>query len=217
MSDLEVFREVDEDYRRERMAAFWRRYGGAAAALVLVIIAIAWGADYYYQRLQAKKAGQSAELNALIATAKDGSVAKSADGLAVYAATADASHALLARLAEAALRQRLGALDKAATIYHQIADDSTAPQDIRDLAVVRLGQVAVDQPKPEPLIPRLQAIADKNSPWRYTALETIALLTAKNGQNANAVKIFTDLAKDPGAPPDLADRAHALAEIYSGK
>ena len=217
MSDLEVFREVDEDYRRDRMAAFWRRYGGAVAALVLVVIGIAWGVDYYFQRVQAQKAGQSAELNALIAAAKDGSVVKSADGLAAYAAGADASHALLARLAEASLRQRLGALDKASALYHQIADDSAAPEDIRDLAIGRLGQVAVDEPKPEPLIPRLQAIADKNSPWRYTALETIALLTAKAGQNPGAVKIFNDLAKDPSAPPDLADRAHALAEFYSGK
>ena len=45
MSDLEVFREVDEDYRRERMIAFWRRYGTVllAAAVVVMLIAYAQG------------------------------------------------------------------------------------------------------------------------------------------------------------------------------
>ena len=37
MSDSEVFLEVDEDYRRERMIAFWKRYGTAFLAAAVVV------------------------------------------------------------------------------------------------------------------------------------------------------------------------------------
>ena len=100
---------------------------------------------------------------------------------------------------------------------YQIADGNQAPQDLKDLVVVRLGYIAADSDKPEPLIPRLQAIADKASPWRYSAREAIGLLTAKAGQREQAAKMFSDLAQAPGAPTDLAQRAGALAELYRGK
>ena len=88
---------------------------------------------------------------------------------------------------------------------------------MKDLAVVRLGYIAADAATPEPLIPRLQAIAAKDGPWRYSAREAIALLTARAGQREAAAKMFSDLAQSPGAPPDLAGRARALADLYRGK
>ena len=83
--------------------------------------------------------------------------------------------------------------------------------------MVRLGYIAVDEANPEPLIPRLQTIAAKDSPWRFSAKEAIALLTARAGQRESAAKMFSDLAQDVGAPPDMAGRARALAELYRGK
>jgi hypothetical protein len=215
MSD--VFREVDEDYRRDRMMAFWRRWGGAVFVLVLLVIAGAFVVDRLHQRAQERKAQQTFELQTLIAGAQPGTEAQSADALAAYATRVDAAHATLAFLAEASLRQKVGALDAAAAIYHRIADNSAVDGDLRDLAVVRLGQIALDQPNPEPLIPRLETIAGGDSPWRYSAREVVALLTARAGQRDKAATMLSDLARDPGAPQDLAQRAHALSDLYSGK
>jgi hypothetical protein len=217
MSDTDVFREVDEDYRRERMVVFWRRYGALVAALAVAVMIAAGALDYMNRRAQAEKALATAELNTLMAAAVPGNEAKAADALAAYAAQADKNHATLARITEAALRQRVGDLDGAARLYHQIADDSSVDSDLRDLAVVRLGYLAVDQAKPEPLIPRLGPIAGKDGPWRYSAKEAIALLTARAGQRESAASMLAALADDPNAPPDLAGRAHALAELYRGK
>jgi hypothetical protein len=217
MSDLEVFREVDEDYRRERMVAFWRRYGAAVVFAVALVVAGVAAFNYYQARVHARQAAQTTEFESLLSGVAPGNEAISADALAAYAAKASPAQATLALFAEAALRQQANNLVGASQIYHQIADGSAADALLRDLAVVRLGYLAVDEPNPEPLIPRLQEIAAKDSPWRYDAREAIALLTAKSGQKDAAAKMLTDLARDPGAPPELAGRARALAELYSGK
>jgi hypothetical protein len=217
MSDLEVFREVDEDYRRDRMIAFWRRYGGLAFAAVLAVLLAAEGANYWIQRNHAKKEAETAEFEALLSSIKPGADAEAIANISAYAAKADPTKATLALFAEASMRQRAGNNVAAAQVYHQIADGGQASEELRDLAVVRLGYIAVDEANPEPLIPRLQTIASKDSPWRFSAKEAIALLTARAGQRESAAKMFSDLAQDVGAPPDMAGRARALAELYRGK
>jgi hypothetical protein len=217
MSDSEVFREVDEEYRRDQMIAFWRRYGTVIAAAAVVVMIIALGINYYFQRQRAEKEAETARFEAMLSGIQPGAEQEAIQKLANYAAGAKPMQATLAMLTEASLRQRAGNLTAAAQVYHQIADGNQAPEDLKDLAVVRLGYIAVDSDKPEPLIPRLQAIADKASPWRYSAREAIALLTAKAGQRDQAAKMFSDLAQAPGAPIDLAERARALAELYRGK
>jgi hypothetical protein len=217
MSDSEVFREVDEDYRRDQMIAFWRRYGTAVAAAAVVVMIAALGVNFYIQRQQAEKEVETARFEAMLSDIQPGNEQEAIQNLAAYAATAKPMQATLAMLTEASLRQRSGNITAAAQVYHQIADGDQAPQDLKDLAVVRLGYIAADSDKPEPLIPRLQAIADKMSPWRFSAREAVALLTAKAGQREQAAKMFSDLGQAPGAPFDLAQRARALADLYRGK
>jgi hypothetical protein len=217
MSDSEVFREVDEDYRRDQMIAFWRRYGTAVAVAAVAVMIVALGINYYFQRQLAEKEAETGRFEAMLSGIQPGDEQEAIQKLANYAATAKPMQATLAMLTEASLRQRSGNNIAAAQVYHQIADGDQAPQDLKDLAVVRLGYIAADSDKPEPLIPRLQAVADKASPWRYSAREVIALLTAKAGQREQAAKMFSDLAQAPGAPIDLAERARALAELYRGK
>jgi hypothetical protein len=217
MSDSNVFREVDEEYRQERMLAFWRRYGALIFVLVLLAAAGAAGVNYMLARAEAQKAAETTAFESLLSGVTAGNEAKSADALMAFATTAQPAVATLARLSAAALRQRSGDLDGASRIYHEVADGTGASQDMRDLAIVRLGYLAADQAKPEPLIPRLQTLAVEGNPWRYSAREAIALLTERAGQRESAAKMFSDLARDPGAPSDLAGRARALADLYSGK
>lgn len=217
MSDSEIFREVDEDYRRDRMIAFWRRYGVVIFALAIFAMAAASGINYLHVRAQAQKEADTAEFEALLAGIQPGSEQQSIAALANYATKAKPAEATLAMFTEASLRQRAGNNAAAAQVYHQIADGTQASADLRDLAVVRLGYLAADAATPEPLIPRLKAIADAGSPWRFSAREAIALLTARAGQRESAAKMLSDLAQDPGAPTDLAGRARALAELYRGK
>jgi hypothetical protein len=217
MSDAEIFREVDEDYRRERMVVFWRRYGSLVAGIAVAAAVASAGYNYYVHREQARKIAETETFEQLLNDIKPGHEAEAVVALSTYAAGASPAQATLARFVEAATRLRMGNVTAAQQVYHQIADGGDAGQDMKDLAVVRLGYMALDEEKPEPLLPRLQAIAAGSGPWRYSAREAVALLEAKAGQRDQAAKALTDLSADPGAPPDMAVRARALAELYRGK
>jgi hypothetical protein len=217
MSDAEIFREVDEDYRRERMIVFWRRYGSWFMVAAIVAALASFGYQQYVQHEQLQKEADTNRFEQLLSNIRPGTEAETVVALSAYEAGATPAQATLARFVEAAIRLRMGNVTAAQQVYHQIADGDQASEELKDLAVVRLGYLAVDDAKPEPLIPRLEAVAAKNSPWRYSAREAIALLKAKAGQRADAAKLLTDLAADPGAPPDLAARAGSLAELYRGK
>lgn len=218
MSDADVFREVDEDYRRERMIAFWRRYGTAFLALAVVAMIASFGYNYYVSREVARKMAETETFEQLLSNIKPGNEAEAVIALSTYAASAKPAQATLAHFAEAAIRQHMGNDTAAAQVYHQIADGDQASPEMKDLAVVRLGYISVDAAKPEEaLAPRLEAIAAKNSPWRYSAREVLALLKAKDGKRDDAAKMLSSLTEDPGAPPDLAQRARSLAELYRGK
>jgi hypothetical protein len=217
MSDAEIFREVDEDYRRERMIVFWRRYGGIFLAVAIAAMLASAGYNYYVSREVARKAADTEAFEALLNNIKPENEAESIVALSTFAAGASPVQATLAHFTEAAIKQRMGNVTAAAEVYHQIADGDQASQELKDLAVVRLGYLAVDAAKPEPLIPRLEAVAAKQSPWRFGAREAIALLKAKAGQRDEAARMLSGLALDPGAPPDMAARDRALAELYRGK
>jgi hypothetical protein len=217
MSDAELFREVDEDYRRERMIVFWRRYGGIFLALAIAAMLASAAYNYYVSRELARKAADTEAFESLLNDISSANQAESIVALSTFAASATPMQATLAHFTEAAIKQRMGNVAAAAGVYHQIADGDQAPADLKDLAVVRLGYLAADAAKPEPLIPRLEVIAGGKGPWRFGAREAMALLKAKAGQRDDAAKILSDLALDPGTPPDMAARDRALAEFYRGK
>lgn len=216
MSDAEIFREVDEDYRQERMIAFWRRYGGAFLGLAIVAAIASAGYNYYVQREMKQKIADTEVFEQLLNDIKPGTEAESIIALSSYAASANPAQATLAQLTEAALKQRMGNVTAAAQVYHQIADGNQASQEIKDLAVVRLGYMALDADKPEAITPRLQAVASSGSPWRFSAREVLALLLVKAGQRQQGATALSQLAQDAGAPSDLAARARALADFYRG-
>jgi len=88
MSDSEVFREVDEDYRRDRMMAFWRRYGTTVAAAAVVVAIVALGVNYYLQRQQAEKEAETARFEALLSGLQPGNEQEAIQKLSNYAASA---------------------------------------------------------------------------------------------------------------------------------
>ena len=100
MSD--IFREVDEDVRRDKAAEFWTKYQnyviGAAALLVLATAAYRF---YDYRREQSAEAAGAAFQQAL-ADSRDGKTAEAAAAVAKLTSDAPKGYQILARFADAA-------------------------------------------------------------------------------------------------------------------
>ncbi|MFQ5974432.1 MAG: tetratricopeptide repeat protein, partial [Alphaproteobacteria bacterium] len=135
MSD-ELFREVDEEVKRDRFQALWKRYGpyavGAAVAVFLAVAGTILWLDWQEKR-QFQFSDRFAAANALAA---DGQIEAAADQYLSLADDAGTGYGVLSRLRRAALLVELGDTRAAIAIYDEIAQDSRIDREYRDLALV---------------------------------------------------------------------------------
>ncbi|MDB5366975.1 MAG: hypothetical protein JWM77_2902 [Rhodospirillales bacterium] len=212
----DIFDEVDDDLRRDRMAAFWKRWGGLVLAAAIIVV-LATAALTFWKRSQA---AQRAEATAALAQAVSAGATDpkaTADQLAAYAAKADVSHARLAVLEEAAARAQAGDPVGSAALYDRVAEDRNADQLAREAAALRAATLRFDQLPPADVIKALQPLAAPNAPFSPLARELIALATAKQGDRAQAAKLFDELAQDQATPAGVAQRAREMAQRYRGE
>ncbi|HLJ62464.1 MAG TPA: tetratricopeptide repeat protein [Stellaceae bacterium] len=205
MSD--IFREVDEELRRDNLMALWRRYQRTVIAAAAVVIAAAalWSGWRQYETHQREAA--AARYVGAMDLARAGKDKDAADALAALGQTGSTSHALLARFEEAALRARAGDREGAVAAYHTLADDGAMDPLYRALARLLEAQNALEKDDPKTIIDRLAPLTDLKSPWSPMARELTALAQIKAGNTQEARKIYQSLADDPATPRAMRQRA----------
>src|SRR5580692_10167173 len=122
MSD--IFREVDEDVRRDKAAEFWKKYQNyIIAAVVLVLLATGGWRLYDWRRTEAAQAA-GARFEDALQLARTGKGGEADIAFAKLASDAPAGYAVLARLSSAA---DLAKSDPARAIaaYDALADDTS--------------------------------------------------------------------------------------------
>ena len=189
MSD--IFREVDEEVRREQFAKLWERYGGLAiAACVLLVVAV--GGWRGYQWWEAKKAAESGTaFQAAIALADQGKHKEAEEAFAKLASDSTASYRMLARLREAAElahRDPKGAV----SIYDKLAADSSIGAVLQDVATLRAGMILVDTAPYDEIRQRLEPLTASDRAFRHSARAMLAL-SAWRAKDSAAMKRWSDM------------------------
>ena len=204
-------REVDENYRREQLENFAKKYGlWIGVALVLVLAAVG-GWLYWQNRQQEQTAQQSEELSRVYADI-------AADNMETVPARLDAledSGSDVVR-ASALLTQAAVALesnDRAAAVasYRELADDDGMADVYRHVATLRLTALEFDSLEPEQVIARLQPLAQPGNPWFGSAGELTAFAYMRQGQNQQAGRLFAAIAADQQVPETIRSRAVQIA------
>ncbi|ALK08453.1 tetratricopeptide repeat protein [Blastochloris viridis] len=212
MSD--IFKEVEEDVRRERLHALWSKYGGLVLTLaVVIVLAVAgWRGWEWWQHRQAEAAG--ARFEAALRLVSDGNTADADAALAKLAADAPTGYALLARFARAGA---LASTDKAAAVreFDALAGDAKALPLFRDLAQIRAGLILVDDAPYADLKARLEPLAAPEAAFRHSARELLALSAWKAGDRDAARQWVDALVGDPSAPSSLRTRGQILRDLLS--
>jgi len=223
MSD--IFREVDEDLRRDRLDKLWRRFspaliGGAALVIAATAGYVTWD-RWQTSRLQERTAVLAQALEKVLPQAgADGQprVPDKAAGLEALTAVAgqlEGTQATLARLYEAGLRADLGERDAAVALYDQIAGSGSVEPIFRGLAALQAVMLQIDSGDPAQLQGRLTPLMQPDNPWRWSARELSALLAARAGNTAQAHELARQLAEDIEAPAGVRSRATELAALYA--
>jgi hypothetical protein len=214
----DIFQEVDEEVRRERLEKLWKRYGNLViAACILVVVAVgAWRGYEWWQNKRAVQSGAAFE--AAVALAEAGKHQDAEAAFAKLAADGSAGYRPLARLREAA---ELAHTDKAAAVkaYDEIAADKSAGQVIDELAALRAGFLLVDTAPYSEIRARLEPLSGADKTFRHSARELLALSAWKSGDMAAARAWAEMIITDPQTPQGTRTRAEMLSELIaaSGK
>lgn len=207
MSD--IFREVEEEVRRERYAQLWKKYGDyiVAAAALLVIAAAGFQLWRYYEnRARAKASEEYQAAQELLATNR---ADQAASAYAKLAESAPSGYAIVSKLEQADALEAGDQADKAAAIYKTIAEGSDPL--LSAVARLRLGWLSVDSKSRLEMETLLAPLTDPTSPWRFTAREILAYSDYRSGGLAAAEKEFESLAAETEAPIGVRQRANAMA------
>jgi hypothetical protein len=210
----DIFREVDEALREDRVKAIWNRYGTLiiAGAVAIVLGTAAFVGWRSYSQSQAQS-----QTRALV-DAQQQAAADPKSAATIYASVAadsSADRAALARLLEARADLDAGKRDEAGKVYQQIAGDSGVNSVVRDLARLYSVMARLDDGDPAALNGELAPLAADGSPWRASAREMQGLLALRQNDTAKAREIFEALSKDPASPPGVRSRADQLLSISS--
>jgi hypothetical protein len=214
----DIFREVDEEVRREQLQKLWDRYQNLIFVGVILILAAVggWRGYEYWQAKQAAEAGTAFEVAQNLGD--EGKHAEAEAAFGKIAAEGPTSYRHLARVrqaAELALREPKAAI----AAYEKIADDRSVSQGLQDLSGLRAGSLLIDEGSFTEAKSRLEPLASQGRPYRFTARELLALAAWRAGDMTAAKRWFDMIVADIQTPPATRSRVEmliALSALDSG-
>ena len=206
-------REVDEEYRRDQMIGLWKRYGVAAAIGVVVLLAAVAG--YLFWRASQHRAAEAAAVKLQDAYDAWGAnkLPEANRDFAALAQSKAQGYRVSALYAQGDILLAKGDLKGAAAKFAAVANDTSAAQPFRDLALVRQTTAEYDTLKPEVVVQRLKGLAAPGNPWFGSAGEMVAVAYLRQGKRDLAAKLFGEIAKDGDVPESLKQRAVQMAGV----
>jgi hypothetical protein len=209
MSEEVIFREVDEELRRDRLRTGWRRFGPyliiAAVAVVLLVAANeGWS---WWQRTHA--ATSSDEFYSALDLEDGGDLAGAQQALDKVIASGSGQYPVLARFKQAGLLARQGKADEALAAFDALATAESNPR-LRGLALLSAANLLVDKGDVAGVKSRVQGLLAPDDPLRNAARETIGLAQYKAGDLDGARDSFEAVINDPLA----ANEARGRMELY---
>ena len=209
MSD--IFREVDEEVRRERLKQLWERHSNliVAVALLIVLGVAGWrGYDWWELR---KAAESGARFEAAVELAEDGKQAEAQAAFSKIAKDGSSGYRILARFREGAELAKTDSGRRGEGLWRRSRRISSLDRTLRDLAAVREGMILVDTAPLAELTGKLEPLTTADRPFRHTARELLALSAWRNG-DAAAAKRWLDLIATDAETPAGTRAAHGGAD-----
>lgn len=209
MSD--IFREVEEEVRREQYQKLWKKYGNyAIAGAALIVIGVA-GYQLWQQWDRSQREEASRQYHAAEQLADAGRLAEAENAFGKLAQEGPAGYAALSKFHQAAIMLASGKRDQALALYGQLAQ--LKDSNLAGVARLRMAWAQAEYTPREQLEKNLAPVMAPDSAWRQAALEVLAYADLRQGRRDAAVKEYEQLAADTKATQGVRDRSHAMAEF----
>ncbi len=216
MSDDSFIREVNEELRQDQFKALWNRYGtliiGVAVAVVLATAA--YVGNKYWTPNRANQAGDT--FAQALDLAAEGKSDEALAQLSELRENGPGTYPVLAQLREATLLADEGKATEAVAAFDAVANNSSAPAALRDMARLRSGLLLVDHGSYADVSARVEQLTSDSNPVRHSAREVLALSAWKEGNRDTALSLFGQIIDDGDAPAGVRQRAEMMSDLISG-
>ena len=212
MSEDNIFREVDEDLRREQMTALLDKYGVYLLIGAALIIATVGGYNvnsWWTAKRAAENGAAYYQASVLIDEKKN---PEALEAFSKFAGQASGGYRTLAELEVAALHAQNGRKIDAVAMYDRVAQNG-ADATLRDYAQVQAAALRLDDAERSEIVKRLAGLNTDINPWRYSARELLGLAAFRSGDTGESERIFSQVLGDPGAPAEIRRRAEAMLAL----
>lgn len=211
----DIFREIDEEVRRDKAAAFWNKYGNWLIALAVIAVAGMGAWQYWLHRENQASQAMGARLEAALKSSRDGNASEAETILKDLAATAPAGYRQIARFRLAAETAK-GDATAGAAAFDGLANDTTLAPLYRDLARLRAGMLRVDLVPYAELRTTLEPLATAQGAWRHSAREMLGIAAMKADLYEDAGRWFDAIVTDPQVPQVLRQRTELYLALVRG-
>lgn len=211
----DIFREVDEELKQERYEKLWRSYGKyvIAGAVVVVAAVAGWKAWESYQT--DKRHAEGKQFAAAAALMQEGKAGDASAAFAAVAADSGSGYGILSRFYQASIVAKGGDAAGAISIYDAISEDGSAPDSLRELAVVLGALQALRIPSIDAatIEAKIQPMSGAGKAYRHIALEILALTAQRAGDMDKARANYRAIVDDAASPPGIRARASQMLNI----
>jgi hypothetical protein len=210
----DIFHEVDEEVRRERLQKLWDRYSIYIIGVAVLLVAgmAAWRGYEWWVAKQAAAAG--AQFEQALTLSEQGKHDEAEQAFTKIAGEAPAGYRMLARLRAAAELAQTKPAD-AVKAYDQIGADASLGQTLQDLASLRAAMLLADSAALAEMEKRLAPLTEPGRSFRASARELLALSAWQNHDAAAARKYIDMLTADAETPPGARARAEVLSALIA--
>jgi hypothetical protein len=206
--------EIEGDLRSDEFKKLWRNYGGFIVTLVVLLIAGVTGFTLYRQYAAEQHLDAARRYELAVQAQQAG---RTDDALTQFGALVQdggRGYSALARLNQAALQIEKQDYAAATANYQALASDEGQDPLFRDLAVLLRVLHSLDREDPKTLEAALTPLTNPDNAFNLSALELSALLAAKQGDTARAIKTLAQISAEPSTPTAMRQRANDLSKLY---
>ena len=213
MVDGDIFREVDEEIKREQFSELWDKYGYLVLGTALAIVVSVAGYKYWkYQQVEQAQTYGSRFMDALT-LASTGKKDLAQLSFTQIAEKGPRGYAMLAKMRDASVNASNGKMAEALIEYDKLADNGAVDPVFQDFSRIQAAMLRVDDADEAEMKKRLGPLAEGTSSWRHSARELLGLSAYRAGNISGAENYYNQILSDRSAPGGIRQRAEMMLSL----
>ncbi|MEE9273051.1 MAG: tetratricopeptide repeat protein [Robiginitomaculum sp.] len=209
---VDFINEVEEELRKDKYNALLRQYGPYIVGLIIAIVVVTGVIEFKKYKFDKNARMASTSYVSAQKMLESGDLDGAFTRFSVLAEIAPDGYAGLSLSQAAGIKQQMGDLDGAVTLFDKAAAKFTRPVH-KDLASLKACYILLDQGRFGDVKARVASLTNEERPYWELAQELLAQADLGTGDTDAAKDIFSYLSTVPGVLKGVSvrsQRAHAL-------